>query len=161
MLWRDSCALNSYEAQLKQRMRYTHRGALKSIRSGLDRTGSVRTGSTRGGYELDRLMFHDPKDPLTVHTVHLSNHDLKDAKRLLGILTQALDQGSEENSQAAAGPGKTLDRLKLRARAAELIRLNQRRLKFFPRAMFGEAPWEMLITLYVSDARFSIGKLGD
>jgi DNA-binding MarR family transcriptional regulator len=111
-------------------------------------------------------MFHDSKDPPSVHTIHLSNHDLKDAQRLLTILSQALDDelGATEHSRSSnetSANARPRDRLKLRARAAEFMRLSQKRTKYFPRAMFGEAPWEMLLALYISDTAISVGRLGD
>lgn len=78
--------------------------------------------------------------------IRLSGRDIDDVRRLLSLL--AAPPASAERQAANDAP----DTKQLVQRAQEILANRRRRIRFFGRAMFSEAAWEMLLLLYVSDS---------
>jgi DNA-binding MarR family transcriptional regulator len=110
-------------------------------------------------------MYVDRDESRIERTIGLSRADLRAIVRLLSSL--AGEAGLAPNSREGAdrGEGTTIadvDYFALRKRAAHILHLRQARQRHFPRSMFGEPAWDILLILYVSDGRaFSIKKLSD
>ena len=75
-------------------------------------------------------------------SVELSERDLRDAARLLTVIA-----GAGISSSGHAG----LSREELIGRARQQIAHRKRRAQHFPKGIFGEPAWDMLLVLYVSD----------
>jgi DNA-binding MarR family transcriptional regulator len=98
--------------------------------------------------------------PDKARVVQLSQRDVDDAKRLLSILATAegkiiigSDVAGESSSGAVDGQSQE--------RALELLSLRRKRERVFPRAMFGEPAWEILLLLYALGSRQTIGRLAE
>ena len=93
-------------------------------------------------------------------TVILSESDAREAVRLLGLLTDALDkkEGSGDDSP------EPISRSELLLRARVVINSRRHRFRYFKRSMFGEPAWDMLLALYIiepSEGRQSISQLAE
>ena len=86
--------------------------------------------------------------------IELSPNDVREAARLLRVIAGAISDKTGKRGEAKA---PTHHDLAVRARTL----LDGRRLrgKHFNRAMFGEPGWDILLVLYVSEGRQSIGQL--
>jgi DNA-binding MarR family transcriptional regulator len=82
-------------------------------------------------------------------TIIVSESDARDAVRLLGLLTDALDKKDEEVADSNS-PGQ-ISRYELRLRARVVINSRRHRFRFFKRSMFGEPAWDMLLVLYITE----------
>jgi len=93
--------------------------------------------------------------------IRLTKRDVKDAARLLKIITGDTDDLSVLlNGPVAEG----IDRRGLVERARAVVASRHLRSQFFNRSIFGEPAWDLLLVLYVADAadaRQTIGKLAD
>lgn len=106
----------------------------------------------------------DPERPAgddgTESTVVLSKSDAREAVRLLGLLTDALDK-KEGSSDAFSEP---ISRSELLLRARAVIDSRRHRFRYFKRSMFGEPAWDMLLALYIiepSEGHQSISQLAE
>lgn len=88
--------------------------------------------------------------------VQLSQRDIDDAKRLLSILATA-----EGKILIGTGDQEASHDLPSQERALQMLALRRRRENVFPRAMFGEPAWEILLLLYALGARQTIGRLAE
>lgn len=103
----------------------------------------------------------DATDPESPHgsgdvlkTVTLTEGELRAAAKLLKVLAGLEQVRSRELTnvlEKAAGTDSYQGRELLVERARQTLANRTRRLQFFNRAMFGEAAWDMLLALYVSD----------
>lgn len=75
-------------------------------------------------------------------SVELSDRDVRDAARLLSVIAAATTTNPVQGS---------FSRDELIARARQQITHRKRRSQQFPRGIFGEPAWDMLLVLYVSD----------
>lgn len=103
-------------------------------------------------------MFHEQTEPTTTGTVQLSPTDIRDAIRLLSMLLDATTRSPPGAESRNSGEP---ERSKLRARASELLKISRLRREHFAPSMFGEPAWEILMTLYLNDARFTVTRLGE
>lgn len=81
-------------------------------------------------------------------TVTLSDQDIRDFARLFRLVTKGTpwqDDGPSEGEPAARG--------ELVARAKAVLRARRSRARHFNRSIFGEPAWEILLLLFVADAR--------
>lgn len=76
----------------------------------------------------------------------LSEWDIEEARRLLSLIA---DAGLPPAAQEPASD--QISRTRLIERARQEIANRRRRSQLFPRAMFGEPAWDMLLVLYVAD----------
>lgn len=93
-------------------------------------------------------------------TVVLSEKDVREAARLLKLLSTAL--AGQSNFMVREEEGVSRDELILRARI--VLNSRQLRTKYFNRAMFGEPAWDVLLALYITEqtkGRQSIGRIAD
>ena len=106
-------------------------------------------------------MFHNQKTDESARTITLSPRDIGAARRVLRLLLGADRRAAEVlEFQALAEPLENLDRAMLKALARESLANRRRRTKVFGQSMFGEAAWDMLLTLYIMDfsgARQTVG----
>jgi len=77
-------------------------------------------------------------------TVELSERDVRDAARLLNAIASA-------GIQPCVAASGRFTREQLVARARQQIAHRKRRAQQFPKGIFGEPAWDMLLVLYVSD----------
>ena len=108
----------------------------------------------------------EPNDDIT-----LTPEDARELARLLGLLIR--DQPVLAGEVAATlrdlkvGKGLSplpVDRRELVLKARAVMSERKRRTRFFKKAMFGEAAWDMLLALYITDyagRRQTISKLVD
>lgn len=86
--------------------------------------------------------------------VILSAREIRAAARLLEVLTGVEVNSSRELSNVVGkvdGSGSSLDPRLLVERAYQTFADRAGRSRFFDSAMFGEAAWDMLLALYVSE----------
>ena len=103
-----------------------------------------------------------PSDEHSDKSVKLTEKDIREAARLFQLLSDAGEPLSDPALPPPANGQFTRDELVVRAR----IVLNSRRLRWrhFPREIFGEPAWDILLSLYITDVsgdRQTIGKLAD
>jgi len=72
---------------------------------------------------------------------------LEDATRILSIIANARTQGAS----VILGPEELGERAI--KRAAAMVATRERRKKFFNASMFGEPAWDVLLALYLAEAR--------
>ena len=94
-------------------------------------------------------MLHDQPSDQDVLEVSLTPKDVAAAKRLLRVLGGANRRGPEAIYSDPA-PGE-IDRQILVARAHQAFLNRRRRAKVFGQSMFGEAAWDMLLALYITE----------
>lgn len=112
--------------------------------------------------ELAESMYADRDENRVERTIGLSRSDLRVIVRLLSALAGEAGLVSALAEQADATTIADADYFALKKRAAHILHLRQIRQKHFPRSIFGEPAWDILLILYVSDGRaFSIKKLSD
>jgi DNA-binding MarR family transcriptional regulator len=96
-------------------------------------------------------------------TIVLGTKDVLAARRLLHLLIGAPTKGPNElELEPSTKRAMDVDRATLVARAREHFHDRRRRASFFPRSMFGEPAWDMLLALYIHDLsgrRQTIGSL--
>jgi DNA-binding MarR family transcriptional regulator len=83
---------------------------------------------------------HDPPPERT--NIELTERDVRDATRLLTVIAAAVRPAPVEGH---------FSREELLARARQQMAHRKRRSQQFPRGIFGEPAWDMLLVLYVSD----------
>lgn len=98
------------------------------------------------------------------HPNALSNEELQQLSKILARLGIGGDQDRADadilHTNGIGPPSSLLDRAK------SIYNSRQRRARFFPRMIFGEAGWDILLVLYIHDGRTRIcikdlGKLID
>lgn len=103
------------------------------------------------------LELDDPR------TVVLGSKDVLAARRLLHLLLGATATGRNElELQPRTTPATDFDHTALVEKARVQFHDRRRRLSVFPRSMFGEPAWDMLLALYIHDLagqRQTIGSL--
>jgi DNA-binding MarR family transcriptional regulator len=101
---------------------------------------------------MTNTMSPDRKDDAEdVHkTIKLSDRDLRAATRLLNLILGTGDDRGKELTRMAQGTGHR-DRGVLLERARQTFVNRAQRSRFFSGAMFGEAAWDMLLALYVTE----------
>src|SRR5690348_2195422 len=108
-------------------------------------------------------MFSDQQAADKEQTIALSRTDIRAARRLLRLLL-----GLESTSAAdiefdtKTVPAEDTSRAALVGRAREDLANRRRRLELFDCNMFGEAAWDMLLSLYILDVsgqRQTLGSL--
>ena len=167
-MWRDSCGARKWVVRSARR-------GVRCARA-VFRASDFRQMTLPVGLDRPARRASELADPIPQHrghsqkarTIRLSEHDLRDARRLFSLLIGP--EGAEstgENASAVEFPAPVnvsateLDRSHFQKRAAEILRLRQRRAHYLNPAMFGEPAWDMLLVLYVNDGvRFTIGHLG-
>ena len=106
-------------------------------------------------------------DPEPAVTIILSEQDRRAAARLLNALVGETDDRGRELTTLAAANVSTFadqDRDALVERAHKVFVARARRSRHFNSAMFGEAAWDMLLALYVTEkskARHTVTGLCD
>lgn len=101
-----------------------------------------------------------PLEESNQQTIVLSEKDVREAARLLRLLSAAV---GEQTGLVADGQNPT-SREELVLRARIVLDSRQRRTKYFNRAMFGEPAWDVLLALYIterSDGPQSIGRIAE
>jgi DNA-binding MarR family transcriptional regulator len=98
-------------------------------------------------------------------SVTLSDKDVRDAARLLRLLSQAASSPDPLFPEVAAeSRSDPPDRELLNSRAKVVLHSRRLRARHFSRAIFGEPAWEILLVLYITDVsggRQTIGRLAD
>lgn len=99
-------------------------------------------------------------------TVTLTEQDLKDAARLFRLFSDPALLGSNFPAYIASEPAASgsSDRQQLLAKARLVVTSRRAREQYFPRDLFGEAAWDILLALYVTEdagARFTVSKLAE
>ena len=96
-------------------------------------------------------MFHEQssKSPPESKGITLSDRDVRDAKRLLGLLAGG-DQPEPDLSTVPDRPGPAA-RSALIERAKQVFVARRRRYRLFGKSMFGEPAWDMLLVLYITE----------
>jgi DNA-binding MarR family transcriptional regulator len=100
--------------------------------------------------------------------ISLSAADARELARIIGLLLR--DNPTTDapailrmlGAAPAASPPPDIDRERLVDRARVIFAERKRRGEFFPRRLFNEPAWDMLLALYVTDSsggRQTIGKL--
>lgn len=87
-------------------------------------------------------------------TITVSDQDIQAAAHLLSVLVGGRDDRGRELTALAKGNGRRIDsqeRAILVERAHQAYVNRARRSRIFSSAMFGEAAWDMLLALYVTD----------
>ncbi|MDP9423683.1 MAG: winged helix DNA-binding protein [Pseudomonadota bacterium] len=84
-------------------------------------------------------------------TVILSGRDVEHAARLLQLLAGDRSSPDVDGSAAHAAQAARSGHWLL-ARAQQVLRHRQLRTEYFPRSIFSEAAWEILLVLYVTDS---------
>jgi hypothetical protein len=91
----------------------------------------------------------------------LSPNDQRDLSRILSRLGEIRERPvrTEPHLVADNGPGQFNAPL---SKARQMFAVRQRRCGFFPRSIFGEPGWDILLALYIHDShiRLSITQLG-
>ena len=101
--------------------------------------------------------------------VVLTSRDVREARRLLALLSGDISDGRQISIGqllTKATPDMTAeDRGEILQTLAQSVFVHRkRRHRFFPRAMFGEPAWDMLLSLFITDvsgARQTVGRLTD
>jgi DNA-binding MarR family transcriptional regulator len=109
-------------------------------------------------------MFHDPdqKAQAEPKTVILSARDVRDAKRLLSVLSGDQRPASDLSDASASTTPGFIDREVLIERARQIYLARRRRHRIFGKSMFGEPAWDVLLVLYIAEhagPRYTIGRL--
>lgn len=90
----------------------------------------------------------------SLKTIFLTERDIQAAARLLRLLVGEEEGSGRETTTLAAGnvhPIRNQDRLARVKRAQQIYVDRVRRSKVFKSVMFGEAAWDMLLALYITD----------
>lgn len=99
-------------------------------------------------------------DFLNEPTVVLSEKDVREAVRLLRLLSTAI--AGQADFRAHGDESISRDELILRARV--ILKSRQLRTNYFNRAMFGEPAWDVLLALFITEkteGRQSIGQIAE
>jgi hypothetical protein len=104
-------------------------------------------------------MFHDQKNGDPFRTIKLSRDEVRWTRRLLQLLIEP-----DADAAASTLPDhiEETSRYELISRAREDFRNRRRRAEIFGPSMFGEAAWDMLLTLYIAEMigqRQTVGRL--
>lgn len=97
-------------------------------------------------------------------TVTFSEKDIRDAARLLHLIsvTTSMDPGPSQQAAPRSSLAKGAPRDELISRARAVLHARRVRVHHFNRAMFGEPAWDILLLLYLAEsaeARKTIGQL--
>lgn len=104
-------------------------------------------------------MVDELNDAEEERTFRISSADVRAARRLLGLLLGLERQTAMQFATERVEDGS---RAALIARAREELGNRQRRIGVFGSSMFGEAAWDMLLSLYILDVtgqRQTVGNL--
>lgn len=101
-----------------------------------------------------------------IKTVSLTETDLRDAARLLRLLSDPalLENKFPELFPAVEPEVRLTNRLLLRSRARAMLSGRLARPRYFHPDLLGEPAWDILLALYIIEeagARFTIGKLAE
>lgn len=101
-----------------------------------------------------------PNDEVEYRQVTLTSRDIEDASRLLKLLTRQDGSLVVEPRRAPSSSNDPIRRALIEA-ARNALNDRRRRVRLFGKAMFREAAWEMLLTLYVEhqNQRLTIAQL--
>ncbi|HJR82821.1 MAG TPA: MarR family transcriptional regulator [Sphingomicrobium sp.] len=95
-----------------------------------------------------RLTHLPPGDE---RSVHFSERDISDARRLLAVIVGCSSDAPEGGSSAGVASPAASDPERLKKFARQMYKRRQKRIERFGSQMFGEPAWEMLLILYLEE----------
>lgn len=119
-------------------------GPIIQIGESLLQLGSHRFG---GMLIVSNDMYESASPTRAPKTVQLTERDLADAERILGLLI-----GNSETAGLRRPANMTGRSEQLVTRAAAILAERRRREQLFSASMFGEPAWEMLLNLYLTES---------
>lgn len=97
-------------------------------------------------------MYHPPDNSNDrPKTVRLSDRDVREAARLLSILTRDDSANDDLQEQRTAGHQPAQSHAVLLQKAKEIFLNRKRRSVHFNKSVFGEPAWDMLLALYINN----------
>jgi hypothetical protein len=111
------------------------------------------------------LSEQNKSDPASA-SVPFTQRDIREAARLLALIASLEGIGEPDSPGEAAldRQASSVDREVLLSRAKKQLRDRQLRRHYFSRAIFGEAAWDTLLVLYISEffgRRLTVGRVVD